>query len=377
MFDDVNKSKMTFEKYVELKRETLVRSFTERFKMVDKFLYWFSWFGKGVSVFLAFFFIQHLFFSSFNNIKESIFITLGIVFFLTMFELLKRYVLGIFSMEAIKTKFNIFRSNLITFIISVIIVIAGSFYFTLNGAYVFIDNTSTFQNETMTNLNTEIDSINNFYFEQYIKPLMDNNKLLSEQNTGYREQASNTSFVTRYTNLINDNNKRIDNNNTEIKRYEDRRDKEIEELKTNELSKLDKSIDDNRYNLIAFILISCFIELIIIIGIFYDKFYDYKAVLEYEETIINTPEFKRWHKYNFILELIFTKSKNVGDQVPSTNSLIELSEVAGAKISKSELDKIIKILYYLEIIKLDSNKRIINKIENDAKTSLRNYFNIF
>jgi len=280
-------------------------------------------------------------------------------------------------MEAIKTKFNIFRSNLITFIISVIIVIAGSFYFTLNGAYVFIDNTSTFQNETMTNLNTEIDSINNFYFEQYIKPLMDNNKLLSEQNTGYREQASNTSFVTRYTNLINDNNKRIDNNNTEIKRYEDRRDKEIEELKTNELSKLDKSIDDNRYNLIAFILISCFIELIIIIGIFYDKFYDYKAVLEYEETIINTPEFKRWHKYNFILELIFTKSKNVGDQVPSTNSLIELSEVAGAKISKSELDKIIKILYYLEIIKLDSNKRIINKIENDAKTSLRNYFNIF
>lgn len=377
MFDDVNKSKMTFEKYVELKRETLVRSFTERFKMVDKFLYWFSWFGNGVSVFLAFFFIQHLFFSSFNNIKESIFITLGIVFFLTMFELLKRYVLGLFSMEAIKTKFNIFRSNLIIFIISVIIVIAGSFYFTLNGAYIFIDNTSTFQNETMTNLNSQIDSINNFYFEQYIKPLMDNNKLLSEQNTGYREQASNTSFVTRYTNLINDNNNRIDNNNTEIRRYEDRRDKEIEELKTEELIKLDRSIDDNRYNLIAFILISCFIELIIIVGIFYDKFYDYKSVLEYEETIINTPEFKKWHKYNFILELIFTKSKNVGDQVPSTNSLIELSDVAGAKISKSELDKIIKILYYLEIIKLESNKRIINKIENDAKISLRNYFNIF
>jgi hypothetical protein len=376
MFDDVNKSKMTFEKYVQLKRETLVKSFTERFKMVDKFLYWFSWFGNGVSIFLAFFFMQHLFFSSFNNMKDSIFITIGIIFFLTMFELLKRYILGLFSMEAIKTKFNIFRSNLITFILGVLIVIAGSFYFSLNGAYVFIDNTRVFEQETRTTLNTKVDSLNTFYFNQYIKPLMDNNKLLSDQNTGYREQASNTNFVTRYTNLINENNKRIDNNNKLIAQYEKRRDDEIEQLKETELSQLDKSIDENRYNLIAFILLSTLIELIIIIGIFYDKFYDYKSVLEYEETIINTPEFKKWHKYNFILELIFSKSKNIGDQIPSTNNIIELTEIGGAKITKGELDKIIKILYYLEIIKLEGNRRVVNQIENDAKLSLRNYFNI-
>ena len=376
MFDNLNRSKITFEQYVQMKSEILVKSFTERFKMVDKFLYWFSWFGNAVSIFLAFFFMQHLFFSSFNTIKDSIIITLGIIFFLTMFELLKRYILGLFSIDAIKTKFNIFKSNLISFIIGVIIVIAGSFYFSLNGAYVFIDNTKSFQQETKTLLNTKTDSINSFYFEQYIKPLMDNNKLLTDQNTGYREQASNTQFVTRYTNLINENNKRIDNNNGLIGQYEKRRDTDIEKLKESELSELDQSIDENRYNLIAFILMSTFIELIIIIGIFYDKFYQYKTVLEYEDTIINTSEFKKWHKYNFILDMIFSKSKNVGDIIPSTNSIIELSEVGGAKITKSELDKIIKILYYLEIVKLEGNRRIINKIENDAKTSLRNYFNI-
>ena len=95
MFEDINKSKLAFEKYIELKKKTLIKSYTERFKWIDKSLYWFSWFGNGVSIFLAFFFMQSLFLSSFNGMKDSIVVTLGIVFFLTMFELLKRYVFAI------------------------------------------------------------------------------------------------------------------------------------------------------------------------------------------------------------------------------------------------------------------------------------------
>ena len=88
MFDNVNKSKIAFEDYIKLKTESLTKSYTEKFKWVDKFLYWFSWFGNGVSIFLAFFFVQAIFLSSFNDVKDSILITLGIIFFLSMFELL-------------------------------------------------------------------------------------------------------------------------------------------------------------------------------------------------------------------------------------------------------------------------------------------------
>jgi len=367
MFEDINKSKLAFEKYVELKRKTLIKSYTERFKWVDQFLYWFSWFGNAVSIFLAFFFMQHLFLSSFNEVGNSIFVPIGIVIFLTMFELLKRYVFGIFSVEVIKTKFQIFKSNLLSFLIGVFILLSLSFYLSLNGAYVFIDNTKTFKAQTETNIVSKADSINAFYFNEYIKPLMDDNRILNEQNS---------KLPTWDSKGRSENNLKIKENNDKITNYESRRDKEVDEFKNKQTSKLTESIDQNKYNLISFILISSLIEIIIMIGIYYDKYYNHKMVLEYEETVINTPEFKKWYKYNFILELIYNKSKNVGDQVPSVNNIIELSESGGVKITKPELDKIFKILYYLEIVKLEGNRRFINISEEEGKKSLRNYFNI-
>lgn len=367
MFEDINKSKLAFEKYIELKKKTLIKSYTERFKWIDKSLYWFSWFGNGVSIFLAFFFMQSLFLSSFNGMKDSIVVTLGIVFFLTMFELLKRYVFAIFSVEAIKNKFHIFKSHMFTFLIGVIFLLSASFYLSLNGAREFIDNSKTFTQQTELNINVKVDSINTFYFTEYIKPLMEDNKLLNKQNS----ESSKWDSKGR-----SENNIKIKDNNDRIKEYEVRRDADINEFKTHQTSKLSENIDENKYNMISFILLSTIIELIIMLGIYYDKYYNHRMVLEYEETVINTPEFKKWHKYNFILDIIYTKSKNNGDVVPSVTSIMELVESAGTKITKPELDKIFKILYYLEIVKLEGNRRFINLSEEEGKKSLRNYFNI-
>ena len=376
MFENVNKSKIKFEKYIDLKTKTIIKSYTERFKWIDKFLYWFSWFGNGVSIFLAFFFIQALFLSSFNGIKDAWYITVGIVIFLTMFELIKRYVLGLFSLETIKNKFNIFKGNMISFIISVIILVTGSVYLSLNGASKFVDNRQIFTEQTEINIESEKDSLNNFYFIQYIKPLMDDNKILTNQNSDYLIQSSTTNYKTKYTNLINDNNTKIENNRTLIAQYETRRDDEVSEFSNKQSDKLITSLVLNNSNITAFLIISALIELIIMIGIFYDKFYDYKIMMEYEETIVNTPEFKRWYKFNYILELIYAKTKDVGEHIPTTNNLMELSEINGAKLDKGTLDKFIKILYYLEIVKLEGNRRVLNLVEEEGIKKLRNYFNI-
>jgi len=376
MFDNINKSKINFDKYIELKSRTLVKSYSERFKWVDKFLYWFSWFGNGVSVFLAFFFLQAIFFSSFNDISNSIFITFGIIFFLTMFELLKRFVFGMFSLEFIKRGFDLFKSSMVGFLIGVSILVLGSFYFSLNGAKRFVDNQEVFKTTTENKINTKVDSINTFYFEQYIKPLMDENKLLNEQNTDYSNQASKTNYKTKYTNLISANNIKIDNNNALIRSYEDRRDSDANRIIQTETTKLESSVEENKTNIWALILISSAIEIIIMLGIYFDKFYDYKVILEYEDTIISTPEFRKWHKFNFLLELIYGKVKQKGDRIPTTNTIVELSELSGAKITTSELDKFIKILYYLNIIILENNRRIINIMEEEGKKALKGYFGI-
>ena len=85
-----NKSSISYTKYVSMKSKLLVKSYTEKFKWIDRTLYVFSWFGNLVSIFFAFFFLQTLFYSSFNELSNSIIVTGGIVFFLSIFELLKK-----------------------------------------------------------------------------------------------------------------------------------------------------------------------------------------------------------------------------------------------------------------------------------------------
>jgi hypothetical protein len=112
------------------------------------------------------------------------------------------------------------------------------------------------------------------------------------------------------------------------------------------------------------------------LGIYYDKFYDYKIVEEYEKTVVETPGFKTWYKFNFLLGLIYAKTKEVGEPIPSSNGIIEMSTVSGNKIDKGTLEKFIKILYYLEVVKLDGNRRLLNMREPEATKKLREYFDI-
>jgi hypothetical protein len=376
MFDNINKSDISFEKYVELKTDSLTESYVKRFKWIDKFLYWLSWFGNGVSVFLAFFFIQSLFFSSFMEVGNSVFVTLGIIFFLTMFELLKRYIFGMFSKEYIKSKFHVFRKNMIGFIAGVLILVCGSFYFTLNGAMKFTDNKATFTEKTETTISAQTDSLNTFYFSHYIKPLMDDNKILTDQNTSYTQQVTQATYKTKYMGLIEANNKKIESNKTQIANYEKRRDDEIAKLNDTQNKKLNESLDTNKSNVIAFLILSTLIEFIIMLGVYFDKFYRFKVTEEYEKTVVETPEFKNWYKFNEMLRVIYARVKEVGDPIPTSAELTDLFDVGGSKIDKKSFDKFIKLLYYLDIVKLDGRRRVLNMKEEDGIKKLRNYFNI-
>ena len=380
MFDNINKSKMSFEKYKDLKEKTIVQNYTERFKWVDKFLYVFSWFGNGVSIFLAYFFLQSLFIASFSSIGQSVWVTLGIIFFLTMFELLKRYVFGMFSIESIKQRFNIFRGNMVSFILGTSILIIGSFYFSLNGAREFVDNQRFFETQTQHATNSKIDSLQNVF--DYDKSAFENENIrLRINNDTLRNRLSSTPTKYRtvrkdYQINIDNNVNIIDNNQKRIDKINEQKLSSIQELQKTELSSLSSNLDENKKNKITFIIISSIIELIIMLGIYYDKFYGWKSIKEYEESVINTPEFKQWYKYNYLLDLIFNSTKEIGEKIPTSNDIKELSKIGEMSITNGELDKFIKLLYYLGIIIKDGNKRLLNSTEISGKIILREYFNI-
>lgn len=380
MFDNINKSKITFEDYIKLKTESLTKSYTEKFKWVDKFLYWFSWFGNGISIFLSFFFVQSIFLSSFNDVKDSIFITLGITVFLTMIELLKRYVISIFSIEVIKNKFKIFKKNMIGFITGVLVLAMGTAYLSLSGAQKFVNNEEVFKNQTEITVTNKIDSLTNVYENKKIPYLTDNEQLRTITNDLRQKLASTpVNYVTirnQYQENIDKNDDNIKSNQEEINKLDGELNTKILNLQNTEREKLDETLSTNKSNIIVFIIISAIIEMIILLGIYYDKFYDYKVIEEYEKTILETLGFKKWYKFNFLLGLIYSKTSEIGDPIPTTNGLLELSEISGNKIDRGTLDKFIKILYYLEIIKLDGKRRILNIKEEEGVMKLRNYFDI-
>jgi len=380
MFDNINRSKMSFEKYKELKEKIVVQNYTERFKWVDKFLYAFSWFGNGVSIFLAFFFLQQLFYSSLSNVGHSIWITLGIVFFLTMFELLKRYVFGMFSMESIKQKFNIFRGNMITFILGTSVLIIGSFYFSLNGAKEFVDNQQFFETQNQQIMTSKVDSLNNIFDDKTIIFENENGRLRINNDTLRNKLATTPdSYRTvrrEYQQNIDNNVGVINSNQDRIDAIDEERSEAIAELRSTESTTLSSNLSENKKNKITFIIISSIIELIIMLGIYYDKFYGWKSIKEYEESVISTSEFKQWYKYNYLLELILNSTKDVGEKIPSTGNLLELARIGKNQVTTGEFDKFIKLLYYLDILTREGNRRILNSTVEESKLTLRHYFNI-
>jgi hypothetical protein len=380
MFDSVNKSKIAFEKYVDLKTKSLTRSYTEKFKWVDRFLYWFSWFGNGVSIFLAFFFMQALVSGSFNEVKDSIFISIGIIFFLTMFELLKRYVIAIFSNEVIKNKFHVFKWEMTSFIVGVLILAVGSAYMSLSGAQKFVNNEEIFKTQTENVITVNTDSLTKVY-EDKKKPYSLDNEQLRTITNDLRSKLASTpvGYVTirkQYQENIDKNDINIKGNQSEITRLDNELNTKIAQIQNSQGTKLSESLSANRSNIIAFLIISALIEIIILLGIYYDKYYDYKIIEEYEKTIVGTPEFKKWYKFNYLLSLIYNKTKEVGVPIPSSNAIVEMADVSGNKLDKSTLDKFIKILYYLEIVKLEGNRRILTMREEEGTKKLRDYFDI-
>lgn len=380
MFDNINKSKIAFEDYIKLKEESLSKSYTEKFKWVDKFLYWFSWFGNGVSIFLAFFFVQAIFLSSFNDVKDSMLITLGIIVFLTMFELLKRYVIAIFSSEVIKNKFHVLRWNMVGFIFGVLLLAGGSAFLSLSGAQKFVNNEQVFKVQTENVITNNIDSLTQVY-ENKKKPYVTDNEELRSITNNLRQKLVNTpvnyaSVRKQYQESIDKNDGNIKSNQAEINRLDTELNSKIQQFQNTQGNKLNETLNTNKSNTLAFIIISAIIEIIILLGIYYDKYYDYKIVEEYEKTIIETPGFKKWYKYNYLLTLIYGRTKEIGDTIPSSNAIIEMSEVGGNKLDKATLEKFIKVLYFLEIVKLDGNKRILNMTEQEGIKKLRYYFDI-
>ena len=191
------------------------------------------------------------------------------------------------------------------------------------------------------------------------------------------EQKDNYLKNRRTFNYIASNDVLINDNKTKIESYEKERDNKISEIKKTETTKLDKSKSENKKNVWRFILMSAIIEFLIIIGVFFNKFYFLKTMNEYEENVVKTVAFKKWRKFDTILDFIFSNADlKIDEPIISSSALLEIIKINEMDISKNDLEAFFKIAGHLQMYVKEGNRRILKKDFKTTKELLKNHFKI-
>lgn len=355
---------MELKKYDTIRKEIKKMDFEGKFKQLSDWLYLFSFVGNVGSIFFAYFLIYPLFNDAIShyiqtdgtNIISSIFTVL----ILFMFELTKRIILKNFSFDFVKERFKIKEFSIISWLIISLGLIVLSFYFSINGAMKFADNTIVVEQQINKELKFKQDSVKSVYqakIDDYnieIENLRNDNEIL-------RDKRNETPL--NYISARNDYNNMINQNTEEIKRFEGLivdLDKELEgkinEFKIEKNNTLNKITDENNISILVFILISSLIELLIIGGIYFKSYYDLTVFRKNEPHLENF--FKKRDQYLVLLSYIYKKGKlTTGDVVIGVNRLKETLKDNNIQNVNKLVTSFYSDLEYNNIIKTEGKRK--------------------
>lgn len=355
---------MELKKYDTIRKEIKKMDFEGKFKRLSDWLYLFSFVGNVGSIFFAYFLIYPLFNDAIShyiqtdstNIISSIFTVL----ILFMFELTKRIILKNFSFDFVKERFKIKEFSIISWLIISLGLIVLSFYFSINGAMKFADNTIVVEQQINKELINEQDSIKNIYQAKKNIYELEISKLIFD-NDEQRNRSHNLpqNFNTERQKIDN----RIHRNDEKIKEYRDLirgLDEELiiklNQLKLEKNNTLNKITDENNISILVFILISSLIELLIIGGIYFKSYYDLTVFRKNEPHLENF--FKKREQYLVLLSYIYKKGKlTTGDVVIGVNRLKETLKDNNIQNVNKLVTSFYSDLEYNNIIKTEGKRK--------------------
>jgi hypothetical protein len=366
----------TYDEYLNLKRETDKQSYKDEHKKTNIGLLITSWLSNATSVYLAFFFVKSLVDNVLDDAKGSIFISIIILVFLSLFELIKRHIFGLFSKDLIRNNFKIFNKDLWLFNLSVLLIVSFSAYLSLNGAQKMMNKDKVISQHSENLISVKTDSIQNYYMLTFIKPIQDEVKTLNTQNDNYMSASQNqTKMSGKYVNLISQNNIKIKDDLTRISQYEKERDGKINEIKNTQNLKLNNQKSENKSNISIFIAISAIIESLIMLGVYFNIYYKFRVKKEYEEVILASPKLTRWKTYNDLADVVF-EGVDVGDVIPTINEIRDIAMTNNLRVTTKDIENFGKMLYYIRAIEKRGNKRCLTMPVEKILETLKKYYKI-
>lgn len=375
---------MEIEKYRKLREEIRNQSFEKKFISVDWILYYSSFFGNLASIFFAFFlWFPSLLKTITLHVADNAF-TYGVavittIILLSLIEFLKRGVLGIFSSEFIEAKMRIANKSVFGLLLFSFVIVGLSFYFSINGAVEF--------SKTSDKINVNVEASTKIMQDSLVKmhelakvPINDELMSLRESNKNLREKRDNTPLEQRrvrndYSRLIDDNEKLITSNSKKLEILEDDFKKKLNQLKQEEVQTKNLNAEKDKSNVLLFLLVSTFIEVIIVIGVYFRHLYTHKSFYEAEEKL--EPLLKKRDKYENLLRIVYKNGEVKSDeQIISLNKLIEIVKNKGAQYTPKHVKDFYTEMTHMGAFKVVSNKRYTLVSYEEAKKLLESLENL-
>jgi hypothetical protein len=359
--------------FKNLEKKVRKASFYDSYFTLDKILYILSFFGNIASVFLASFFFSKLLSETITDIKSPYFIWGSTIFLLTALELLKRNIFTKFSKEFLRHR-NIFNSESFLLTIFGILIISLSFYSSLRGAREFSSQNEIIQNNTILVVDNYKDSLKNVYDVKILKYETDNQSFqnISDRrienqdvlNISAKTQRDKKRIEREINNIRKDKEKKDLYTNDKITELKNEYNKLSQLYETKHLSKASVDIDKNKNNSVTFVIISTIIEIIILIGVFFDNMFNFVSYNSMRDLVISKDAYKNWLLYNELLDYMYLNS------VVSVDKLLELCVLNNIYISENEIKDFFKVIENVGIYE-KSNLKLKKK---EAEIKLNDYF---
>ena len=319
---------MKLDKYNSLKLKLETFKFERSYSTLNKVLYYFSFLGNIFLIYFGYFFVK----SVTNSIPhlfpyQDVFFTIFVALFLTGYELTKRFALEQLAttmLQAARVTIGAIGGLLICSML-----VAGSFYLSIKGAHRLVDNTQTITAVTDSVASKRTDSIAKYYDQEiaYYRAQPTNNR----KDRLYRDSV--------VTSLVNAKEAKL----------------QVTETKTE--AKAQDTLETNKENSTAFLFITIFLELLILIGVGFNAFYTVGAFNETGK-LLQTPKFRQLDLNLKLLKLYYQNGKKViGDETLSYNKFKSLVDAQKVICTQKDLKSFIILCQELDLVKNYKGKR--------------------
>lgn len=318
---------MKLDQYNKLRTRFELFSFEKNFFTLDKVLYYFSFLGNIFLVLFSYFFIKDVT----NTIPhlfpgQDIFFSIFIILFMTGYELFKRFAFEQLTVSIIQTR--LFTLGNVIGMIVCGALIAGSFYLSLNGAHRLVDTSAKIETITDQTVSLKADSVANYW----------NNKIQYQLNQPARTRIDRQ----RRDSIVNS--------------YEQIKEAKIQTIESKTQTKTNSQLEKNKQNDVAFVFMTFFLELIILIGVAFDAFYNVGSFQEMKQ-LLTTPKYKQLDLNLKLLKLYYQNGrKKEGDQTIAFSKLESLARNQKLNCYQKDIRDFVGLCTELDIVKT-VNKR--------------------